>query len=297
MTIEYYISTQLDRRAYRREDTTWLEEKIVHSESLIIPIWRSQNLVTSLDNPGPAFLKHADIMEQAQDIVFMGKTEGRAVFAIGLDDSREISDFNKGIFCDLRAVGQQMVMEDGALLAYARGIIHWHKHHKFCGACGSLTKSHSAGHMRKCENKNCGKLHFPRTDPAVIMAIHDGADHLLLGRHSSWAIGSHSILAGFVEPGETLEQAVAREVWEEVGLKAHNISYKYSQPWPFPSSIMLGFFAEADRSAKLTIAAEELEDAKWYSRAELLNSPEDDSFRLPRKDSISRRLVEDWLKL
>ena len=300
MTIEYYKSNDLDRRAHLREDSDWIREKLIHTESLILPVWRNESYVTSLDDPHPAFIKfvnHSDLFEIAQQTVFLGHKHGQAVFAIGLDDTIEPSLPNLGEFTDLRTVGRQMEQEEGALLAYARGLIHWHKTHLFCGACGSMTDSKSSGHMRACSNADCARLHYPRTDPAVIMAIHDGADHLLLGRHPAWPAGNHSVLAGFVEPGESLEQAVAREVWEEVGLEAHEITYRYSQPWPFPSSIMLGFFATADRWQKLTIAEDEIEKARWYSRDELLNSPEDDNFRLPRHDSVARRLVNEWLKV
>lgn len=298
MTIEYYKSNDLDRRAHLREDGEWIREKLIHTESLILPVWHNENYVTNLTEPHPAFISfvsHSDLFEVAQQTVFLGHKDGQAIFAIGLDDNAEPSVKGPGEFTDLRNVGRLMEQEEGALLAYARGLIHWHKQHLFCGACGSKTESKSSGHMRECQNPDCTKLHFPRTDPAVIMAIHDGKDHLLLGRHPAWPAGNHSVLAGFVEPGETLEQAVAREVWEEVGIEAHNITYQHSQPWPFPSSIMLGFFGEADRHAKLTLAADEIEHARWYSRDELLNSPENEEFRLPRYDSISRRLVNDWL--
>jgi NAD+ diphosphatase len=138
-------------------------------------------------------------------------------------------------------------------------------------------------------------VQFPRTDPAVIMRITHG-DRILMARQAIWAQGMHSVLAGFVEPGESLEDAVAREVYEEVGLKLTRIKYFSSQPWPFPSSLMLGFSAEAT-SDQFTVDESELESARWMTRPELLNSPEDATFKLPRKDSISRRLIEDWLRL
>jgi NAD+ diphosphatase len=140
-------------------------------------------------------------------------------------------------------------------------------------------------------------VHFPRTDPAVIMLVHDGAGRCLLGRQPFWPPGMHSTLAGFVEPGESLEEAVAREIWEEVGLKlpVEEVTYHSSQPWPFPSSIMLGFHARAEHGP-LDLGADELESAQWYTREELRNSPEDETFKLPRRDSIARRLIEDWLE-
>ena len=147
--------------------------------------------------------------------------------------------------------------------------------------------------MRACTAPTCQTHHFPRTDPAVIMLVSCG-ERCLLGRQRVWPAGMYSTLAGFVEPGESLEDAVAREVREEAGVAVAEVRYHSSQPWPFPGSIMLGFHAEA-LSPALVVNRDELEDARWFSRSELLASPEDESFRLPRRDSIARRLVESWL--
>jgi NAD+ diphosphatase len=148
--------------------------------------------------------------------------------------------------------------------------------------------------MRICGNPACGRSHHPRTDPAVIMLVHDG-DHCLLGRQPSWPPGMHSTLAGFVEPGESLEDAVAREVSEEAGIRVTGIRYHSSQPWPFPSSIMLGFYARAATTA-IQVDGLELESAGWFHRDQLLNSPENEQFHLPRRDSISWRLIETWMR-
>ncbi len=139
----------------------------------------------------------------------------------------------------------------------------------------------------------CATSHFPRTDPAVIMLVTDG-ERALLGRQKSWPQGQHSTLAGFVEPGESLEDAVAREVFEETRVVVGEVRYHSSQPWPFPSSIMLGFTAVA-RTSEITVDPSELEDARWFDRDWMLAHQDDDEFRLPRRDSIARRLIEDWL--
>src|SRR5262249_47246584 len=152
--------------------------------------------------------------------------------------------------------------------------------------CGSATESVDAGHVRRCSNAACATQHFPRTDPAVIMLVTDG-DRALLGRQRSWPAGQHSTLAGFVEPGESLEDAVAREVFEETGIRVAEVRYHSSQPWPFPSSIMLGFTAKA-LTTEITIDPDEIEAAAWFDRRFLLNPPDDDEFRLPRRDSIAR---------
>ena len=173
--------------------------------------------------------------------------------------------------------------------------MHWHRRHRFCGRCGAPTESRKAGHLRVCTRPACGLEHFPRTDPAVIMLVHDD-EACVLGRRPGWPPGLHSTLAGFVEPGESLEEAVAREVREEAGLEVplEGIRYNSSQPWPFPASLMLGFHARAER-APLTVYEAELESVAWYSRETLRNLEEGDDLRLPRRDSIARRLIEDWL--
>jgi NAD+ diphosphatase len=148
--------------------------------------------------------------------------------------------------------------------------------------------------VRRCTGADCGQSHFPRTDPAVIMLVHDG-ERCLLGRKPGWPEGMHSTLAGFVEPGESLEEAVMREVLEETGVVVDEVAYHSSQPWPFPASLMLGFHARA-RCTAITVDPEELEHAAWFERGALLAQAEGDAFRLPRRDSIARRLVEDWLR-
>jgi NAD+ diphosphatase len=236
----------------------------------------------------------------AQAVIFLGLNGARAYMALDLSslDAPESHPelAGRGAFRDLREVGPLMGRSEAAILAYARGTTHWHRRHGFCGVCGSATRSRSGGHVRVCTNTDCGAQHFPRTDPAVIMLVHDGGERCVLGRQKIWLPGMHSTLAGFVEPGESLEESVAREIKEEVGLDLDlaQIAYHSSQPWPFPSSLMLGFHARCQYGPR-TVDPRELESARWATREELRQSPEDDSFRLPRKDSIARRLIEDWL--
>jgi NAD+ diphosphatase len=232
------------------------------------------------------------------EAVLLGLRETRAYFALDLSDREAPLDAIRAEapveFTDLRRVGPLLAQPDGALLAYARGILHWHGRHRFCGVCGNPTRSDEGGHVRRCLSPACNAAHFPRTDPAVIMLVTDG-DRALLGRQAAWAKGQHSTLAGFVEPGESLEEAVAREVREETGIVVDDVAYHSSQPWPFPASIMLGFTARAV-TTELRVDPEELEAARWFDRGFILGHAEDDSFRLPRRDSIARRLIEDWLQ-
>jgi len=185
--------------------------------------------------------------------------------------------------------------EQGSLLAYARGMLTWHRRHLFCGLCGSPTESQEAGHLRACTDPECAQHHFPRTDPAVIMLVARG-DKCLLGRQAAWPPNVYSTLAGFVEPGESLEAAVAREVFEESAIRVANVRYHSSQPWPFPTSLMLGFDAEA-LNDDIIVNKDELEDVRWFSRdwikAKLAEGAED--FALPREVSIARQLINDWL--
>ena len=176
-------------------------------------------------------------------------------------------------------------------MAHARGLIYWHQRHRFCSLCGSPAEIRDAGHMRRCGNADCAAEHFPRTDPAVIMLVADG-DRCLMGRQAEWPTGLYSTLAGFVEPGESLEEAVAREIWEEAGITVRDVRYHSSQPWPFPASLMLGFYATAT-STEISLNRDELDDARWFHRNDLRNPGE--GMRLPRQTSISRRLLDDWL--
>ena len=298
----YYSGVGLDRADHLRLDENWLSTRLEDPETRFVAVWRSRNLMALDGGVRAVWLdagRAAMLVEQAHTLAFLGLGGKQAYVALDLSGlEAPETDPNLagvGVFEDLRAVGPLIDRTEGALLAYARGLMHWHRRHRFCGLCGHPTSSERAGHMRACVNPACGTQHFPRIDPAVIMLVHDG-DYCLLGRQKIWPPGMHSTLAGFVEPGESLEEAVAREIEEEVGLRldVSQIAYQSSQPWPFPASIMLGFHARAARG-ELRVNQDELESAAWYSRKELRNSPEDETFRLPRVDSIARRLVEDWL--
>jgi NAD+ diphosphatase len=290
----YYAAGELDRVSHLRQDDVWLAERLADPTTCFAPVWQLQNLFATDDEQQPVFLAK-DVADAviADEVVLLGIADGKAYFALDFSNHEEPPLGDHGVFCDLRAVGALLTRQTGSILAYARGIVYWHIRHQFCGECGSPTISRQAGHLRICSNTECGASCFPRTDPAVIMLVHDG-ERILMGRQNRWPPGMHSVLAGFVEPGESLEGAVAREIFEEAGIEVTDIRYHSSQPWPFPASIMLGFTARAVTTG-LVIDHTELEDARWYSREDLVTSPEDESFRLPRKDSIARRLVDDWL--
>jgi NAD+ diphosphatase len=316
----YYAAPGFERAGLRRRDNGWIVERLADPVSLFVPVWRNHNLVVEIDGGEPRavvlgwggvapFFGDGVAAEERLgrgDLVFIGVVEERAHFAIDLSPveapldmlespSRAASGLEAAAvrFTDLRQLGGRLDRREAALLALARAIMFWHARHRFCGLCGSPTRSEEAGHMRRCTDPACNTMHFPRTDPAVIMLVTEG-ERALMGRSRHFPPGMYSTLAGFVEPGESLEEAVAREVREESGIEVGAVEYHSSQPWPFPANIMLGFHAEA-LTTEITVDLGELEDARWFERSWLLSHVDDDSFRLPRRDSIARRLVEDWL--
>jgi NAD+ diphosphatase len=292
----FYVTPTLDRVSLNRRDEAWVAHRMAEPESRLLLVWRGQNLILEAPSPAAALLSLTEggaLLAEAREIALLGLVGERALFAADLSHREEPPALPGARFADLRSVGPLLAREEGGLLAYARGLMHWHHRHRFCGVCGSPTESREAGHMRRCTNPACAAEHHPRTDPAVIMRVeHQG--RILLGRQKQWPVGMHSVLAGFVEPGESLEDAVRREVAEEVALQLTEVNYHSSQPWPFPSSIMLGFTAIAEGD-QFRVDEHELEMARWFTREELLASPEDETFRLPRRDSIARRLVDDWI--
>lgn len=234
------------------------------------------------------------------DAILLGTEDGAAVFALDrLPDTAVRPDDVAPL--DVRAAAALLPPGDAGLLAQANSLLHWHRSTRFCGTCGEPTEVRQAGHMRACPN---GHEHYPRTDPVVIMLVVDpdpAADRVLLGRQPSWPKSRYSALAGFVEPGEALEAAVAREVLEEARVEVGDVRYIASQPWPFPASLMLGF--EADwAGGEAMVGDEELDDVRWATREELLEAIRAEEARetdvpllLPPKLAIARYLVDAWL--
>ncbi|OIV37191.1 NADH pyrophosphatase [Mangrovactinospora gilvigrisea] len=227
---------------------------------------------------------------QDGDRYFLGTdTDGVHYFALAVDELPGRLD-GAARPAGLREVGGTLGDRDAGLLVHAVALENWHSNHRFCARCGQPTAPAAAGHVRRCAA--CGTEHYPRTDPAVIMLVTDDQDRALLGTQKHWE-GRYSTLAGFVEPGEPLEAAVAREVHEETGVHVVSATYVDSQPWPFPCSLMLGYMARAD-STEITVDGEEIAHARWFSRDELKASVEAGEISLPGKISIARRLLEIW---
>jgi NAD+ diphosphatase len=294
----YYSSCGLDRVSARRRDDRWLADRLEAGTTHFIPVWDQKNLFTTKgERLEPVFLPACDardLVPGAESLTLLGVTGDGAYFALGLPAGAQPPDGLAawGRFRDLRQVAPLLGERDGALLAYARAMAYWHGRHRFCGVCGSPTRSVEGGMLRVCTNAQCGQHHFPRTDPAIIVLVTCG-EHCLLGRQPSWPAGMHSTIAGFVEPGESLEDTLVREVWEETGVEVKEMAYHSSQPWPFPSSLMLGFTAvAADRS--LRVDQDELETAGWFTRADLLSRLKAGTLRLPSPVSVAYRLIEGW---
>ena len=294
-----YSSSPLDRIGIRREDAAWIEQQLQNPESLFVPVWRSRSLVRGVEEGAPEAVYISGAVAVSLRMAggpwaFLGLLEERAVFAIDISETEDpvpLLPESLGKFIDLRSVGWGVPRPEASVLAHARGLMHWRQRHRFCGVCGGACEVKSSGHVMQCTA--CGTQHFPRTDPAVIMLVHRG-DRALLGHSTRFPRATmYSTLAGFVEPGETLEEAVRREVLEESGITVGAVHYHSSQPWPFPGNIMLGFYAEG-LTEEITIDPEELKDARWFSREQMRNCDQH-GFALPRVDSIARRLIEDWL--
>ena len=220
----------------------------------------------------------------------MGRFGDTSYFAYEIESIEPPSFLPATRFEDLRLVASVLPIDEAGLLGYARALISWRRRHRFCGTCGAKTLPAKSGHVLVCSNPSCRHEQFPRIDPAIIVLVSDG-DRALLGRQASWPVGRYSTIAGFVEPGESLEDAVAREVFEETGIEVDRIEYHSSQPWPFPASLMLGFTAHAP-TTEVHLRDQELEDARWFTRAALTSN----GALLPPRQSISFRLIEAMVR-
>jgi NAD+ diphosphatase len=220
------------------------------------------------------------------DMAYLGRAGGVSYLSVMV---RKVPDDMSAR--PVREVAATLDELHGGLLAHATGLAAWHATHPRCSRCGAATVTARGGHVRECPA--CGSAHFPRTDPAVIMLVTDADDRALLGHQPRWPEGRFSTLAGFVEPGEPLEAAVRREVFEEVGIVVGEVTYAGSQPWPFPSSLMLGFFASAT-TTDIGVDGVEIASARWFTRLELAEAIAAGDVALPNPLSISRWLIESW---
>ena len=282
-----YADPAFERAALRRKDAAWLAARRRDPRSRVVTLHGLDPVVDGTGAPRLRLTALAELGETlGDDAPFLGEYQGVAVFAHGIAEDHPAA----GAAIPLREVGPALPAAEAALAAYARALSYWHATHAFCSACGGRSVVKEGGHARACGG--CGRTVFPRTDPAVIVLVACGA-HCLLGRSPRFPPDMYSTLAGFVEPGESLEDTVRREIFEEAGVRITRMRYRSSQPWPFPASLMLGFHATASERT-LAIDADELADARWFHKDELID-PANRPVSLPGRDSIARYLIESWL--
>ncbi len=299
-----FAAGTLDRAAHLRGDPQALAAMLADPAARVLAIWRGKPLI-ELDDEGGVKQAHwtsptAQHLSKARssDWTLLGLDDGAARLAVDISDlppdGESAPQLVEGAkFIDLRSVMAELGPEDAAAAATAKGLWEWHRNHRFCAKCGEPSAVEEAGWRRGCTS--CDAKHFPRTDPVVIMLVVHG-DKLLLGHQEEWTDRMYSLLAGFMEPGETMEAAVRREVAEEAGVRIGRVRYLACQPWPFPSTLMIGCMAEA-LNEDLTIDPTELADAFWASRAEVEQAlrGEAERFDASRHGAIARRLMEAWV--
>jgi NAD+ diphosphatase len=285
-----FEGARLDRVTARRRDASWVAERLADPESRAVVLAETAVLV---DDSALALVELPPLMERGAEPLLLGVQDGGALFAVDADtlDSAALAPAE---LVSVRDIAPRLAQDEGGLIAYAASLLNWHRRHRFCSVCGSPSRIEEAGLLRRCPA--CGSEHHPRTDPVVIMLVVDEQrDRVLLGRQPSWPPGRYSALAGFVEPGESLEDAVAREVLEESGVEVGRARYDSSQPWPFPSSLMLGFtvpYVDGEAVAR----DGELEDARWFTREEIADAAAGrGDMRLPPPVAIARTLIDRWL--
>lgn len=276
----------LSRASERRRDGAWLSA--LRPRARVLGVYGEAFAVDEITGH-PVPLDAAAEPSDA-DLIFLGDDGRHAWFARDCGD--QAPDLPAGVaLWDLRRAGLHMDAAIAGMLAYAKALCHWHRHNRFCGRCGAATEARDGGHRRVCTGPECNTEQFPRLDPAIIVRV-THRDRVLLGRQPHWPERRYSVLAGFVEPGESVEDAVRREVAEETALRLGGIEYHSSQPWPFPASLMLAFTAEAEHAEARV--GEELESVRWFDHAGLAAAVRDGELRLPYRLSIAYRLLADW---
>lgn len=292
-----FTSVRLDRLVEYRDDEDWVQRALASDTARFVPLWRSRSLIASTDAGQLAvYLRNGELdhLDSIQPPTLLGTDGKRYFFAVSINDQQReavLARHPEARFVDLRRASVDMDAKHAGVLAYAKALHYWQYRHGFCGVCGNPNHLSSAGHKLVCSNEECARQSFPRIDPAIIVLVTHG-NACLLGRNASWPPKRFSTLAGFVEPGESLEDAVVREVFEEASVRLTDIRYVSSQPWPFPASSMCGFYAEAE--SRDCAPSEEMEELRWFTTDELTAAVEDGSLLLSPPVSIAFRLIADW---
>jgi NAD+ diphosphatase len=289
----FFAGPYIDRRAEAREDAGWARAALEDPRTLYLLASGTRHLIYTQPEPRIAFLEDGGSAAATADssrLVLLGWFRERRCVLIEAGPDTALALPQDASFEELRPLSPLLPAEEAGLLAYARALSVWRTRQRYCGACGAPAVAQRAGHCMRCSNESCGLEFFPRLDPAIIVLVTDG-ERALLGRQATWPAGRYSTIAGFVEPGESLEDAVAREVMEETGVTVAGADYDSSQPWPFPASLMIGFRAWAHPGCAPARVSGELEDARWFTREEIHAG----AALLPPVHSISRRLITAWL--
>ncbi len=300
MNPHVFAGNPLDRGDVYRRDQTWLEAQAINSRSRFLPLWQLNVLIQAEPETRLGWVGPAEITRLEIDVppVFLGLIEGVAHFAIDVsqvgDPRHELSLDEAWRFEESRTAATALSSAEAGILAQSRAQLDWHRRHQFCSVCGQRTEQGRGGHIRKCTA--CKAEHFPRTDPVAIMVVTDG-ERCLLGqsRGRLARTGAYSALAGFMDQGESIEEAVRREVKEEAGIEVGQVRYHSSQPWPFPSSLMIGCHARA-LTTDIHMDDGEMTDVRWFTRADVLSALQGDHphLRVPAPIAIAHHLIKAW---
>ena len=298
-----FAGNPLNRASEKRTDSDWIESKRRDPSSLVLPIWRLEPFLLGPENSSPIELGLlrpgiADaVAGENAPCIFLGLDGDRAVFALDVSEAGDPANEGPlaglGHFRDARTAAQMVSIGHAAIIAQAKAMIDWHQRHGFCPRCGAPTKMMDAGYRRLCGK--CNAEHFPRVDPVVIMLATEG-DACLVGRGKQFPRGMFSALAGFVEPGETIEEAVRRELMEEASVKVGEVTYHATQPWPFPSSLMIGCFAKAE-NRDVKVDETELAELRWLERSvarDLIAGKRVAGIGVPPPIAIAHHLLKAW---
>lgn len=295
-SLNFLTSAGIDRMPTVRVENYDLSEMISSAQARFVPVQGDKNLLKEDNAVDPLFLTFEEMKKlplNEENCFLLGRHDDLVYFTIDIDNVDSIFTPPEGsTFTNLRKSRLNVKNWKGALLAYANALISWQRNHRFCGKCGSATRGAELGQARFCTNNLCGAPHYPRTDPAIIVAVTSG-DKCLMARKDGWPEEMYSVVAGYVDHGESLEDTVVREVFEETGIRVKSVHYHSSQPWPFPYTLMLGYFAEAENE-DIQIDKHELEEARWFTREEIVEGLKAGTHKLPTVFSISRKLITDW---
>ena len=300
MRLHVFAGNPLDRGDAQRRDQAWLEVQARHPDSRFLLLWQLNILIQEASQMQLGWLSPADTAHLALHVppVFLGLLDGVAHFALDVselgDPSHELNLSEGWRFEEARGAAMQLSPEETGIVAQSRAQIDWHRRHQYCSVCGQRTMPGRGGQVRECPS--CGAEHFPRTDPVAIMVVCDG-DRCLLGQSRGRLVrtGRYSALAGFMDQGESIEEAVRREVKEEAGIEVGEVRYHSSQPWPFPSSLMIGCHAQA-LTTDIHMDNEEMTDVRWFTRDEVLLAlrGENPHLRVPDPIAIAHHLIRAW---